>query len=166
MRTFDPPRFLGDQHPVVPFEQATGELRALMEAAVRERIPARGDVSVGLSGGRDSTAVYALARRQQGARVKSMSVTYPEGDPGREDDVILDVLRMCGGEEPHWISTTELPILGTVDGIGRVAHGRCPCVRRVPGGARACGADAPRDARDAQRQAAAISSFPATDVSR
>lgn len=121
VRTFDPPRFLGDQHPVVPFEQAKGELRALMEAAVRERIPARGDVSVGLSGGRDSTAVYALARRQQGARVKSMSVTYPEGDPGREDDVILDVLRMCGGE-PHWISATELPILGTVDESAASRH--------------------------------------------
>lgn len=121
IRTFDPPRFLGDEHPVVPFEEAKRELRALMEQAVRERIPAKGDVSVGLSGGRDSTAVYALARAQQGERVKSMSVTYPEGDPGREDDVILDVLRMSGGA-PHWIRSTELPILGAVRESAKSRH--------------------------------------------
>ena len=113
-RAFVPPNFLGDETPAVPFDVAKVELRALMDAAVRERVPAHGDLVVALSGGRDSAAVYALARARVGERVKSASVSYPEGDPGREDDIILDVLRQSGGS-PHWIDSSQLPILGTVE---------------------------------------------------
>ncbi|MCC6930679.1 MAG: hypothetical protein IT359_16945 [Gemmatimonadaceae bacterium] len=111
--TFSPPTFLGDERPAVPFEEAKVELRQLMEAAVRERLPATGEVTVGLSGGRDSTAVYALARRDAGERLHAVSVSYPEGDPGREDDVIRDVLQLCGGET-QWIDATTLPIFATI----------------------------------------------------
>lgn len=111
--SFAPPPFRGEERADVPFGEAKVQLRALMEAAVRERIPASGDLSVALSGGRDSPAVYALARRIAGERVRSMSVSYPEGDPGREDDAILEVLETSGGE-PHWIRSSDIGILATM----------------------------------------------------
>lgn len=121
VRSFEPPPFRGEERADVPFSEAKAQLRMMMEAAVRERIPASGDVSVALSGGRDSPAVYALARRIAGERVRSMSVSYPEGDPGREDDTILEVLETCGGE-PHWIRSDEIGILATMRQGARGRH--------------------------------------------
>ena len=111
VRQFTPPLFLGEERARVPYEKAKDELRLLMEAAVRERIPSEGPVTVTLSGGRDSPAVYGLARLLEGERIRSVSVSYPLGDPGREDEIILDVLRHCGGE-PHFIDSQSIPVLG------------------------------------------------------
>ena len=109
-RRFVPPTFLGEERPAVPFDEAREELRRLMDAAVRERLPAAATSVVGLSGGRDSTAVYALARRAAGERVGSVSVSYPASDPGWEDDVIRDVLQQCGGEA-RWLRANDLGVL-------------------------------------------------------
>ncbi|MFN8670175.1 MAG: asparagine synthase-related protein [Gemmatimonadaceae bacterium] len=113
IRQFTPPLFLGEERARVPYEVAKDELRDLMESAVRERIPRQGPVTVTLSGGRDSPAVYGLARRLEGDRIRSVSVSYPVGDPGREDEIILDVLRHCGGE-PCFIDSQSIPVLGEV----------------------------------------------------
>lgn len=72
-------------------EDAAAELRALLEDAVRERLPADGRAAVTLSGGWDSTAVYGTARAL-GHEALAVSIGYPEGDPGREDEFIAQVL--------------------------------------------------------------------------
>lgn len=114
VRHFDPPTFLGEVRADVPFERAKDELRALMSAAVRERIPLGGNTTVALSGGRDSTAVYALAREIHGDLIQSVSVSFPVGDPGRDDEIIVDVLQQCGGS-PFWIESRDIPLLGEID---------------------------------------------------
>lgn len=113
-RCFEPPRFLGEGEPQVPFDRARRELYGLLLQTVEERLPVDGDVVVALSGGRDSTAVYAVARQLIGSRVRSVSVSFPPGDPGREDDVIRDVLECCGGE-PFWIDAATLGVLAHLD---------------------------------------------------
>ncbi|MBK8250916.1 MAG: hypothetical protein IPK85_26505 [Gemmatimonadetes bacterium] len=64
-------------------------LRGLLGAAVRERVVAP-RTAVWLSGGADSTAVFAAgnASAQVGSLLAPVSITYPEGDPAREDDHI------------------------------------------------------------------------------
>lgn len=74
-----------------PLDDAATELRALLESAVRERLPADGVAAVTLSGGWDSTAIYGTARAL-GHEALAVSISYPEGDPGREDEYIAQVL--------------------------------------------------------------------------
>jgi asparagine synthase (glutamine-hydrolysing) len=94
-----------------PLADAAEELRALLAAAVRERM-APGATAVSLSGGWDSTAVYAsaqaLARGERGlGPVQSVSISYPEGDPGREDELIASVTQ-------HWGSTPDFTAVDTI----------------------------------------------------
>lgn len=117
-RYFEPPRFLEHEEPAVPFDQARRDLYRLLERAVQERLPAEEEVVVALSGGRDSTAVYALARQLVGPRARSVSVSFPVGDPGREDEVIQDVLACCGGE-PYWIDSATLGVVARLEDQAR-----------------------------------------------
>ena len=89
--------------PRTSFVDGAAELRALLEQATAERLaPAGGATSVWLSGGWDSTAVYASAARVlagagQGDRLRAVSVSYPPGDPGREDELIELAAGRWGG---------------------------------------------------------------------
>lgn len=80
-------------------DEAAEQLRALLDDAVRERLSADGRSAVSLSGGWDSTAVYGTAKAL-GADVHAVSVSYPAGDPGREDELIEMVTA-------HWRSTPD-----------------------------------------------------------
>jgi asparagine synthase (glutamine-hydrolysing) len=66
------------------------ELRQLLVEATAERM--RGvDACVTLSGGYDSSAVFAAAlhaRTPAAGSLGAVSMSYPEGDPGREDELI------------------------------------------------------------------------------
>lgn len=88
-------------------EDAASELRQLLDDAVRERLDPEGRTAVTLSGGWDSTAVYASARAI-GAPVHGVSISYPEGDPGREDETIASVTRHWG-DEPDFIDIADIP---------------------------------------------------------
>ena len=114
VRQFELPAFLGEDRAELPFERAKVELRALMSAAVRERTPAEQASTVALSGGRDSAAVYALARESHRDLIQSVSVSFPVGDPGRDDEIIVDVLAQCGGS-PNWIESRDIPVLGEIE---------------------------------------------------
>lgn len=99
------------------FTDAAHELREALALAVADRM-APDVTSVWMSGGYDSTSIFATARTALSAgasgRVESISVSYPEGDQGREDEIIARVLSHHGAQG-RWIDSAELPLLGNVD---------------------------------------------------
>lgn len=94
-----------DRYAPPPFSDAWGkeptsedaeELRVLLERAVSERLPRRGRAAVWMSGGWDSTAVFAsgqtwLRRLGRTGDLLPVSLTYPPDDPGNEDQYITSV---------------------------------------------------------------------------
>ncbi len=80
------------------------ELRALLAGAVRERAAPHGTTALSLSGGWDSTSVGGAAQLAFGggaaARLRPVSISYPAGDPGREDELI-------GETVAHWHTATR-----------------------------------------------------------
>lgn len=100
------------------FEEAAHVLRELLERAVCERIPPRAPASVWLSGGWDSTAVFAAGRAALRAggdphALLPVSMSYPPGDPGREDELIQAVADHW--QVPvHWVDITHVPFFDHV----------------------------------------------------
>jgi len=99
---------------VPSFEEAARELRARLERAALERVPVRGDMSVWLSGGWDSPAVFATgenALRQAGEtrRLLPVSISYPEGDAGREDELI-EAIAARWDAPIHWLDIRDIPL--------------------------------------------------------
>jgi asparagine synthase (glutamine-hydrolysing) len=97
------------------FADAALELRERLTRAVAERLPATGTAAVWMSGGWDSTAVFASGRRaidQRGGSValRPVSISYPEGDPGREDDLIKAVLGHWHAEAT-WLDSRAISLL-------------------------------------------------------
>lgn len=102
-------------------DEAAEELREALKAAVACRM-GRDSTTVWMSGGWDSTAVFAAGQAglDDGARerLRPVSITYPEGDPGREDDLIQAVARRWGAEI-QWIPSESLGLLeGLVERAG------------------------------------------------
>lgn len=105
-----------DGSEALPVEAAAERLRALLESAACERVPEDG-ASLWLSGGWDSTAVYAAQRsadrRARRARpLHPVTLSYPPGDPGREDELVSLVLARWEGA-PHWVPMQEVPLFGS-----------------------------------------------------
>lgn len=93
---------------------AAQELQALLDAAVRERCAPDEPTAVSLSGGWDSTAVFACARAL-GCDVRPVSISYPVGDPGREDHWIDAVARRWN-VEPSYIDVDAIPLYDDWEG--------------------------------------------------
>lgn len=96
-------------------EDAAVHLRELLATAVRERLQPGAVNAVWMSGGWDSTAVFGAAChviRRDGldAAVRPVSISYPEGDPGREDEWIQAIADRWGGAV-HWIDIADIPFL-------------------------------------------------------
>jgi len=99
----------------VQHDEAAEELSRLLLVAARERLDDAALTSVWMSGGWDSTAVFATAN----AAVKSaglpspvpVSISYPEGDPGREDEWIRQVAEHASVVGVHWIDIASIPFL-------------------------------------------------------
>jgi asparagine synthase (glutamine-hydrolysing) len=111
---WNPPRF--ETGSKTSFTDAANELRDLLREAVADRMAP--DLStVWMSGGYDSTAVFATARSALAAgapgTIETLSVSYPEGDQGREDDIINLVLKHHG-VSGRFIDSAELPLLGDI----------------------------------------------------
>ncbi len=107
-RFWSPPPF--ETSSGIPFEAAAEELRLRLVAAVAERVTPQGDglTAVWLSGGWDSTAVYGAAAGRHTVRAVSMS--YPVGDGGREDEMIAAVAGHWG-DTPEWVRIGDVPLL-------------------------------------------------------
>ena len=97
------------------FEEGAEELRALLTDAVDERMADRGTTALWLSGGWDSSALFACSQRALGRRASTrkialVSMSYPEGDPGREDEAILSVAARYGASV-NWCQSREVSLL-------------------------------------------------------
>ena len=100
------------------FEDGAAELRELLIAAAAERMAPEGAgaTAVWLSGGWDSPSVFASgseARRRGIVRgaLRPVSISYPEGDPGREDELIASIASHWN-VPVHWIDVDSIPLLG------------------------------------------------------
>lgn len=118
-----PPHFEQDSR--VAAAEAALELRQLLARAAAERSAPNATTAVWMSGGRDSTAVFASAMagvdgRGASAHVVPISVSYPEGDPGREDEYIEAVARHWNSPV-HWVDIQQVPLL---DDIAHFARSR------------------------------------------
>ena len=98
----------------LPFEDAAAELRRLLVSSVGERLDSEGNTSMWLSGGWDSTAVFAAgfespATSTAPRRLRPVSISYPPGDPGREDELVEAVAQHCGADV-HWLQIDAIPM--------------------------------------------------------
>jgi asparagine synthase (glutamine-hydrolysing) len=92
-------------------QEAAIHLRRLLQDAARERL-ADGVTTVWMSGGWDSSAVFAAGRSglAEPSRIRPVSISYPEGDPGREDELIQAIAGYWGADV-HWIDSEQIPLL-------------------------------------------------------
>lgn len=111
-RHWEPPDI--DSASALPFDDAAQQLRAVLERSVAERL-APGEVNaVWMSGGWDSPSVFAagqasLQRRPDGTSLRPVSISYPVGDPGREDDLIQAVVDRWQAPV-HWLDVEQIPL--------------------------------------------------------
>jgi asparagine synthase (glutamine-hydrolysing) len=132
------------------FDDGAAELRHLLACAVSERMAPDGTTAVSMSGGRDSTAVFAAGQlalsthqRDQNT-LRPVSISYPEGDLGREDDFIRAVAERWG-VPVHWLFVDDIQMLsGDAERAAmRDEPGASPYENwnvALAHGARACGA--------------------------
>jgi asparagine synthase (glutamine-hydrolysing) len=98
-----------------PFDEAALELRDLLCRATDERLATKGVTTVWMSGGWDSTAVFGagqqvLQGRSGPQQLRPVSISYPRGDPGREDELITAVADSW--ETPvHWLDIRDIPLI-------------------------------------------------------
>lgn len=120
---------LGIDHRPRSLAEAAEALRALLADAVAERLDDGAPTAVSLSGGWDSPAVYAVAQARlrdgahPGASVRAVSISYPEGDPGREDEAIAAILDRWGGTT-RWLQVDAIPLVR--DAAGEAARREQP----------------------------------------
>lgn len=135
-------------------EDGALELRELLVRSTAERLAPHGETAVWMSGGWDSSSVFASARsavseRQDGRRVTPVSISYPEGDPGREDELI-SAIASHWKSPVHWIDVERIPLLAGADTNaghrdGPYAHTYEHWNRALAAGARSLGARAAFD---------------------
>lgn len=91
------------------------QLRTLVQEAALERLPHTGVATVLMSGGWDSTSVFcaasdAVQRRRPGLELRPVSIRYPEGDRGREDEYVIAVAARWNAPV-RWIDADEIRLL-------------------------------------------------------
>lgn len=131
-----------------PLDTAADELRELLRRAVGERLASRGTTTIWMSGGWDSTTVFgagqALLRDDPRDRaLVPVSISYPEGDPGREDELIASVAAFWDSPV-HWLDIGQIPLLDSLDSRADAsdeppAHLYESWNRALARGSRACG---------------------------
>ena len=97
------------------FDEAAEELRGLLTAAVVERLDPREPTVTWLSGGFDSSAVFACGMDavRAGAATGEMvpvSMSYPPGDAGREDEIIESIAAHWDARV-RWQDISEVPLV-------------------------------------------------------
>jgi asparagine synthase (glutamine-hydrolysing) len=95
-------------------EEASQELLGLLGTAVEERLDPADPTSIWLSGGCDSTAVFAagqrlLSGRGESDRLRPVSVSYPQGDSGRDDERITAIGEMWR-TRITWVDILDVPL--------------------------------------------------------
>lgn len=96
------------------FDQAAEQLRELLAQAVSERLAPSGPSTVWMSGGWDSTAVFGagqhvLRNEPRDRALLPVSISYPPGDLGREDELISAIAEFW--DIPvHWLHIDDIPL--------------------------------------------------------
>jgi asparagine synthase (glutamine-hydrolysing) len=106
-----PPTAPSPRRRAAPVAEAAVALRGLIEDAVHERL-ASSVTSVWMSGGWDSPSVFAAGRARvpDATRIRPVSISYPEGDPGREDEQIRAIAARWNADV-HWLDSANIPLL-------------------------------------------------------
>jgi asparagine synthase (glutamine-hydrolysing) len=115
-RHWSPPRFETGRG--LSLEDGALALRDLLVESVRERLDPSGATSVWLSGGWDSPAVFGagmIATDGAADRLRPVSISYAEGDPGREDELIESIAARWNAG-PHWIDSKAIALLDDIRG--------------------------------------------------
>lgn len=107
-RVWQPPEF--EKGNAIPFQEARSELRRLLVAASADRMDPARSTAVWMSGGWDSPAVFAAARAAGAGDVFPVSMSYPRGDGGREDEIITEIAQHFGATV-QWASVDEVPLV-------------------------------------------------------
>lgn len=112
-RFWEPPVFDTGEGPRL--EDAAMELREAIGDATVERLPQSGPAALWLSGGWDSSAIFAagsttLSARSDRRALLPVSMSYPHGDPGREDESI-HLIGTRYSRPIHWCRIEEVPLL-------------------------------------------------------
>lgn len=141
------PRF--GEGPSMSFDDAALHLRGLLERAAGERLAPTGPTAVWMSGGWDSPSVFGagqsyLRTRGDARQLLPVSLSYPEGDPGREDDLI-EAIAGHWQAPIRWIDVETIPLFVDAPGTagnrdGPFAHTYEHWNRRLGTEARALGA--------------------------
>lgn len=96
------------------FDEAADQLREMLCAATAERLSQTGSSAVWMSGGRDSTAVFAagkdVGRLGLGSDLRPVSISYPPGDSGREDEMI-EAVAARWNSPVQWLNISDIPLL-------------------------------------------------------
>jgi asparagine synthase (glutamine-hydrolysing) len=98
----------------LPFDEAAERLRELLESAVMERMSPGNPTAIWMSGGRDSTAIFAsgmnsIRREGRGSELLPVCRSHPVGDSGREDEMIDEIARFWR-VTPHWLDSRDTPM--------------------------------------------------------
>lgn len=107
----------------LPFEDAAEALRGLLRTATTERLTAHAPTAVWMSGGRDSSAVFASANAaitdgDANGTVFPVSRSHPVGDVEREDESI-DAIARFWNVSPAWVNARDVPLFGDDDQTSR-----------------------------------------------
>jgi asparagine synthase (glutamine-hydrolysing) len=131
------------------FETGAEELRELLTAAVTERLGSSGATAISLSGGYDSPALFAvgsaaLASESSPRTLRPVSVSYPPGDPGREDERIEEIVARWGCSA-EWVDSATEPLVEDLSSEaaerdGAFVHPFQRIIRRTMRATRALGA--------------------------
>jgi asparagine synthase (glutamine-hydrolysing) len=116
---WSPPAFSSDWEESSS-DHAADHLRHLIEQAVVERLPDRGVAAVWMSGGWDSTSIFAAGRSALGrsgkesVRLIPVSLRYPEGDIGDEAAFIESIANRWN-TEIHWVPVDTIALFEDAD---------------------------------------------------
>lgn len=98
-------------------QEAAEQVRALLTDACRQRLSDDARTAVSMSGGWDSTAIYGALRGSMADAgedpgfLQVISLRYPQGDPGNEDEYVNEVLKYWN-DAAIWPDTDEIPVSG------------------------------------------------------
>jgi asparagine synthase (glutamine-hydrolysing) len=111
-RHWDPPTVVDRP---ASFDEGAEELRALLTASVDQRLGENGTTALWLSGGWDSSAILACAtrvlrERPANRKLLVVSMSYPIGNRGREDEAIRSVADRLG-VDVSWVQSSDVPLL-------------------------------------------------------
>jgi asparagine synthase (glutamine-hydrolysing) len=94
-------------------DEGAAQLRSLLTRAVAERTDPGRPTAVWMSGGWDSTTVFGAGMAGVPGTggeppLRPISISYPPGDPGREDEYIRSVAGFWG-VGVHWLDIADIP---------------------------------------------------------